>query len=143
MKKFDYDKIDIFSTNCLFPLTAVPKLDKSPDTVFVNGGLSTEVSCSMDNSNPLPTFTWEYQNFKCANCRSDKNQWKPVPGNLIITPTNTPANHSGVQVEKHQPSTYYRCKADNILGEDTHVVKLVRLCDKVSKQFLRFRERLK
>ena len=130
MNKFDCNKIDIFSINCLFPLTAEPKLDKSSDTVLVNDGLSTEMSCSVDKSNPLPTFTWEYQNLKCANCPPDKNQWKPVPGNLIITPTNTPTNHSVVQVRKHQSSTYYRCNASSFVGDDTHVMKLVRLSDK-------------
>ena len=133
MNKFDYDEIDIFSINCLFPLTAVPKLDKSSDTVFVNGGLSTEVSCSVDKSNPLPTFTWEYQNLNldCPDCPPEKNKWKSVPGNLIITSTNTPTNLSRVQVERDQAGAYYRCEAVNAVGNDTHLVKLVRLGEKL------------
>ena len=117
--------------NFLVPLTAAPKLDKSSDTVLVNDGLSTEVSCSVDKSNPLPTFTWEYQNLDCADCSPEKDKWKSVPGNLIITSTNTSTNRSRVQVEKDQSGAYYRCKAVNAIGNDTHLVKLVRLGEKL------------
>ncbi len=102
-------------------------------------GVGTEVSCIVDKSNPLPTFTWQYQNLDCPDadsCLPDENQWKSVPGNLMITPTNTPTNKSVVQVEKDQLASFYRCKAVNTVGNDSFVVKLVRLGKKLSTVFI-------
>ncbi|KAL9972290.1 hypothetical protein ACROYT_G018573 [Oculina patagonica] len=109
---------------------AAPILEKSSKRVLVTDGLEAEVSCSVKKGNPLPTFTWEYQNIDCPDadsCLPDENQWKSVPGNLMITPTNTPTSQSVVEVEKDQLAAFYRCKAVNTVGNDSHVIKLVRL----------------
>ncbi len=114
----------------LFPIIAAPILEKRSKRVLVTDGLEAEVSCSVKKGNPLPTFTWEYQNIDCLDadsCLPDENQWKFVPGNLMITPTNTPTSQSVVEVQKDQLAAFYRCKAVNTVGNDSHVIKLVRL----------------
>lgn len=120
------------SSTFLFSIKAAPILDKSPATlaVLVIDGLEMVVSCSLDKGNPLPTFTWEYQNSDCPDddsCLPDENKWKSVPVNLMNTPTNKPTNQSVVRVERDQLAAFYRCKAVNAMGNDTHVVKLVRI----------------
>ncbi|XP_078371752.1 hemicentin-1-like isoform X1 [Oculina patagonica] len=135
----DHGKFECIATNGVDPsaklafdldVQAAPVLNKRSDTVLAIDGAGAEVSCLVDKSNPLPTFTWQYQNLDCPDadsCLPDENQWKSVPGNLMITPTNTPTNKSVVQVEKDQLASFYRCKAVNTVGNDAFVIKLVRL----------------
>lgn len=78
---------------------------------------------------------WEYQIQNCRDtdvCPPVGSKWAVVPGNLVLTPTNTPTNRSVVEVKKDQPAVYYRCNATNTVGIDSHVVTLVRL----GKKFL-------
>ena len=90
--------------------------------VPVTEGKTAEVSCSVDKANPLPLFTWEYKIKNCVkNCK-----WETVPGNLVLTPTNTPTNESVVRVEKDQPTSDYRCNASNAVGMDSGTVTLYR-----------------
>lgn len=119
----------------LFYSLAAPILTKRLDPVFVVDGKPTEVSCTLDKANPLPTFTWEYQNQNCRDadvCPPVESKWAVVPGNLMLTPTNTPTNRSVVEVKKDQPAAYYRCNASNTVGIDSHIVTLVRLGKKFS-----------
>ncbi|XP_078371760.1 hemicentin-2-like [Oculina patagonica] len=135
----DHGKFECIATNGVDPpadlafdldVQAAPVLDKRSDTVLAIDGAGAEVSCIVDKSNPLPTFTWQYHNLDCPDadsCLPADNQWNTVPEDLMITPTNTTTNKSVVKVEKDQPASFYRCKAVNTVGNDSHVVKLVRL----------------
>lgn len=105
----------------MFYSLAAPVVKPSKE-VPVAEGKTAQVSCSVDKANPLPLFTWEYKTKNCAkNCK-----WETVPGNLVLTPTNTPTNESVVRVEKDQPTTHYRCNASNAVGMDSDTVTLYR-----------------
>lgn len=115
-------RMEDWNDDFLFYPLAAPVL-KPSDPVFIADGLTGEVSCSVVKANPLPLFTWEYKNKNCGkNCK-----WETVPGNLVLTPTNTPTNESAVQVKKDQPTAYYRCNTSNTVGIDSHTVEFFRL----------------
>lgn len=117
-----------------FSIIAAPVLNKIKQPVLhvVRHGLETEVVCALEKANPLPKFTWEYQNENCPDnnnnpCQPDESKWITVSANLMITPTYTPTNRSVVKVEKDQTAAFYRCEAVNTVGNDSLVIKLVRL----------------
>jgi len=107
--------------NLFYPLAAPILKPSVPVQVF--DGVTAKVSCSVAKANPLPLFTWEYRNKNCGqNCI-----WETVPGNLVLTSTNTPTNESVVQVKKDQPNALYRCNASNTVGIDSQTVEFYRL----------------
>ena len=95
----------------------------------------TKVFCVIEKGNPLPTFKWQYQPLDCTdgttNCLPDESQWVAVPTSLMVTPTAIPTNKSIVKVKSDEANTFYRCQASNSLGNDSQVVRLVRLGKKV------------
>jgi len=106
----------------LFYPLAAPIL-KPSDPVLVVDDETAKVSCSVVMANPLPLFTWEYRNKNCGqNCKLET-----VPGNLVLTPTNTPTNESVGQVKKDQPNALYRCNASNTVGIVSQTVKFYRI----------------
>ena len=91
--------------------------------------------CDVIKSNPIPNITWKYQTVKCddvENCLPDESKWIDVPSDLLLTPQQT--NSSQVLVEKSQSAAFYHCQANNSVGNDTHVVKLIR----IGKRFFLF-----
>ena len=98
-------------------------------------GKEAEVFCEIKKANPLPTFKWLYQPLECGDsttdCSPDERQWFPVPPRLMVTPTATPTNKSIVKVESDESNTFYWCQASNSLGNDSQVIKLVRLGKRV------------
>ena len=109
-----------------FFISAPPAIDKERDEVPAKEGLESTVICKVTKSNPLPTFTWKYQTVKCEDCVLDESNWIDVPSYLLLTPQKQ-TNLSEVRVEKSQSAAFYHCQADNGVGNDTHIVKLVRL----------------
>ena len=109
-----------------FFISAPPAIDKERDEEPAKEGLESTVICKVTKSNPLPTFTWKYQTVKCEDCVPDESNWIDVPSYLLLTPPKQ-TNLSEVQVEKSQSAAFYHCQADNGVGNDTHIVKLVRL----------------
>lgn len=105
-------------------------------------GQETEVFCVIEKGNPLPTFKWQYQPLDCTdgttNCLPDESRWVAVPTGLMVTPTAIPTNKSLVKVKSDEANTFYRCQASNSLGNDSQVVRLVRLGKKVYNVFLFF-----
>ena len=109
-----------------FFISAPPAIDKERDEEPAKEGLESTVICKVTKSNPLPTFTWKYQTVKCEDCVLDESNWIDVPSYLLLTPQKQ-TNLSEVRVEKSQSAAFYHCQADNGVGNDTHIVKLVRL----------------
>ncbi|RMX55563.1 hypothetical protein pdam_00001670 [Pocillopora damicornis] len=107
-------------------ILAPPAIDKERDEIPAKEGLESKVICKVTKSNPLPTFTWKYQTVKCEDCVPDESNWIDVPSYLLLTPPKQ-TNLSEVRVEKSQSAAFYHCQADNGVGNDTHIVKLVRL----------------
>lgn len=109
-----------------FFISAPPAIDKERDEIPAKEGLESKVICKVTKSNPLPTFTWKYQTVKCEDCVLDESNWIDVPSYLLLTPPKQ-TNLSEVQVEKSQSAAFYHCQADNGVGNDTHIIKLIRL----------------
>ena len=85
--------------------------------------------CIVDKANPLPTFKWQYQTSDCqdSDCSPDDSKWQSVPSWLLSTPSATPTNKSIVKIESDQADAFYRCQAFNSLGNDSQVIRFVRL----------------
>ena len=111
----------------LFSVVAPPTLNKDRDQMPAKDEQETQVVCVLNKGNPLPTFEWKFQTIKCPEeqCQPDESKWLDVPANLILTPTKT--NRSAVKVEASQSAAFYRCQASNTVGNDSHVIELVRL----------------
>ena len=101
-------------------------MDKERDEIPAKEGLESTVICKVTKSNPLPTFTWKYQPVRCEDCVPDESNWIDVPSYLLLTPQKK-TNLSEVRVEKSQAAAFYRCQAANGVGNDTHIIKLIRL----------------
>ncbi|XP_022807789.1 vascular endothelial growth factor receptor 2-like [Stylophora pistillata] len=118
-------------------ILAPPTLNKARDEAVAKEGEETKVICDVKKSNPIPNITWKYQTVKCddvENCLPDESKWIDVPSNLLLTPQQT--NSSQVLVEKSQSAAFYRCQADNGVGNDTHIVELIRIAK--SKKLVQF-----
>ena len=92
----------------------------------MNENLKTQVSCKVVKSNPLPTFSWFYQNFICdkshvQECVPDERKWKPVPPEKIHN-ASIPSFESFVDIDSDQGNSYYQCKASSSLGNDSLVI---------------------
>ncbi|KAJ7377501.1 Hemicentin-1 [Desmophyllum pertusum] len=138
----DQGKFECIATNGQLPndnlvidldVQAAPVIHKVTQPVVVRSDLETEVICVLEKANPLPKFTWKYQNenFPANNnpCQTHESIWITVPGYLMITPTDTPTNRSVVKIENDQTDAFYRCEAVNAVGNDSYVIKLVRLAE--------------
>ena len=98
-------------------------------------GKEAEVSCTVDKSNPLPTFSWQYAfaNLGCdilqptGTCVPKENKWITIPSQVVFPDSSTPTNESIVNVAKDQQNTFYRCQAFNSLGNDSQIVRFVRV----------------
>ena len=117
---------------CLLFIAVRPSLVKERNQPMAPERKGFKVSCSVEKGNPLPTFKWQYQNMKCTNasdpdCQPDESQWTMVPERLMITSSATPTNKSIVLVESDQGQTMYRCQAFNNLGNDSQVIRFLRL----------------
>ena len=117
---------------CLLFIAVRPSLVKEKNQPMAPEGKGFKVSCSVEKGNPPPTFKWQYQNMKCTDasdpdCQPDESQWAMVPERLMITPSATPTNKSIVLVESDQGQTLYRCQAFNNLGNDSRVIRFLRL----------------
>ena len=99
----------------------------------------TQVSCSVEKSNPLPTFKWDYQAINCPeldnNCKPLEDQWNLVPLGLLTSPAAKQTNKSIIRVESGQGNTFYRCQANNSLGNDSYLIMFVRVGKKVMQPF--------
>ena len=94
----------------------------------MNENLETRVYCKVvKHSNPLPTFSWFYQNFICdksnvQECVPDETKWKPVPPEKIFPNASKPSLQSFVSIDSDQGNSYYWCKASSSLGNDSLVI---------------------
>ena len=97
------------------------------------------MSCSIKKSNPLPTFKWYYQPITCPeldnNCKPLEDQWNLVPTQLLTPPTAKQTNKSIIRVESDQGNAFYRCQANNSLGNDSYLIMFVRVGKKVMQPF--------
>jgi len=111
-----------------FNVQVPPRLLKR-DQQLAEEGKESQVSCTVDKANPLPTFRWQYQTSACqdSDCSPDDSQWIPVPKSLLITPSATPTNKSIIKIASHQPDVFYRCQAFNSLGNDSQIIRFTRL----------------
>ena len=99
-----------------------------------------KVSCAVTKSNPLPTFSWQYafKNLECdiqqptGTCVPKENKWITVPSQLVFPSSSTPTNESIVNVAKDQQNAFYRCQASNSLGNDSQILRFVRLGKNIS-----------
>ncbi|KAM7427496.1 Roundabout 1 [Porites harrisoni] len=112
-----------------------PTLKERLVAVAVVEGKEAEVSCTVTKSNPLPTFSWQYafKNLECdiqqptGTCVPKENKWITVPSQLVFPSSSTPTNESIVNVAKDQQNAFYRCQAFNSLGNDSQILRFVRL----------------
>ena len=99
-----------------------------------------EVSCTVTKSNPLPTFIWQYafKNLECdiqkpsGTCVPKEDKWSTVPSQLVFPDSSTPTNESIVKVAKDQQNAFFRCQAFNSLGNDSQILRFVRLGKNIS-----------
>ncbi|CAH3188573.1 unnamed protein product, partial [Porites lobata] len=112
-----------------------PTLKERLDAVAVVEDKEAKVSCAVTKSNPLPTFSWQYafKNLECdiqqptGTCVPKENKWITVPSELVSPSSSTPTNESTVNVAKDQQNALYRCQAFNSLGNDSQILRFVRL----------------
>ena len=103
-------------------------------------GKEAEVSCRVTKSNPLPTFRWQYafKNLECnindptGTCVPKEDEWVTVPSQFVFPSSSTPTNESIVTVAKDQQNAFYHCQAFNSLGNDSQILKFVRLGKNIS-----------
>lgn len=89
----------------------------------------------------MPTFRWQYA-FKnlescienpTGTCVPKEDKWATVPSQLVFPSSSTPTNESIVKVAKDQQNAFYRCQAFNSLGNDSQILRFVRLGENISQ----------
>ena len=112
-------------------LTVSPRIRQQTSQEMSEEGQETQVFCTIEKGKPLPTFKWLYQALDCGDgttdCSPDESQWVHVPSRLMVTHTAIPTNKSIVKVEGDEANTFYLCQATNSFGNDSQVIKFVRL----------------
>ena len=134
---------DQISFGCIL---AAPRLIKNLNAKLVKKDEESKVVCTVERSNPWPTFQWKYQAMSCPDlqkgCTPDPLQWKSIPAEPS---SQVPTNQSVVTVARDVQNTFYLCQAINVVGNDSQVTRLVRTgkivsdwCMKSTVNFINF-----
>ena len=110
------------------------------DAVVVVEDKAATVSCRVTKSNPLPLFSWQYafKNLECdiqkpaGTCLPKEDKWITVPCHLMFPSSSTRTNESIVNVPKDHQNAFYRCQASNFLGDNSQILRFVRLGKNIS-----------
>jgi hypothetical protein len=116
----------------LYFTLAKPKIADKEDTFsFVqmyDGVPEIELVCKVEEANPYQmNFTWQAQLSGCTNtdCKPNNSNWQTVTGGEIGLKIVSDAGKSKLILEHSEQHFFYRCTAENAVGEDSRVWKVV------------------
>ena len=119
---------------------AKPTISKADTKTKVTYSWETEgqVECFVSKGDPLPTFTWLYQEWPCSGkangrgkCLPQADHWLAVPSSMQQNPSRgQPTSVSKLTVPRNLPlyhAAFYKCQAANELGSDSIVIEFHRM----------------
>lgn len=120
-------------------LLAKPKITKAGSLQLFQTEVmkTTKLECVVEYSLPRPNITWEYQPWPClnmsraANCKPVEKKWRKIPSHIgRITHKDYEDSRNSYKVtvsaDGNELSSFFRCRAQNVLGSDEIVYALKR-----------------
>lgn len=91
---------------------------------------TTVIDCKVSQTNPLPTFRWQYQSGLCLNenreCKPSDSKWQDVSVSFSVSPAvNVTTGVSKLTFPENLQSAFFRCAATNAMGSDDYVMRFL------------------
>ena len=110
------------NNNCCFSSPEKPVLKKKNDTDFrvLSFEDVTMLKSTALRGHPIPHFKWYQQEIQvCASgCKPDVKRWGRVPRHVINPSEHVPSRISSLYVRPALSGYFFRCIAENSLGQD-------------------------